>query len=114
MKSRERVSDTADRRRDPRGAIGKRFNMGFRLQDFDLVGEVRNLSRSGAYCRVDRPIAEMTRLMVVLDLKPGRVKCDGTVVRLEPSPDKSSYHVAIFFNNISREDQEKIDILIEN
>lgn len=84
------------------------------MQDFDLVGEVRNLSRTGAYCRVDRPIAEMTRLMVVLDLKAEQVTCDGTVVRLEPAPDKSSYHIAIFFNNISREDQEKIDILIEN
>jgi len=114
MKNQERLTDGRDRRRHPRREIEERFSMGFRIQDFDLVGEVRNLSRTGAYCRVDRPIAEMTRLMMVLDLKADQVKCDGTVVRLEPAPDRKSYHIAIFFNNISREDQEKIDILIEN
>lgn len=114
MKDQERLADGRDRRRGPRREIEERFRMGFRIQDFDVVGEVRNLSRTGAYCRVDRPIAEMTRLLMVLDLEAEQVKCDGTVVRLEPASDKNGYHIAIFFNNISRADQEKIDLLIEN
>lgn len=104
----------SDRRRYPRSETTQHLKLGIRAQHFDLVGEVRNLSRHGAYCRVDKPIAEMTQLMMVLDLNTDQIKCDGTVVRLEPVPNQRSYHIAIFFNNISRTDQEKIDILIEN
>jgi len=106
-------SGESDRRRYPRSETVERFSLGLRAQDFDLVGEVRNLSRTGAYCRVDKPIAEMTRLMMVLDLASDRIACDGTVVRMEPVPEKNHYNIAIFFNNISKTDQEKIDKLIE-
>lgn len=114
MEEQEGASGTSERRRCPRSEISEQFKLGLRVEDYDLVGEVRNLSRTGAYCRVDQPIAEMTRLVMVLDLNTDHIKCDGTVVRMDPAPEKNSYHIAIFFNNISKKDQEKIDILIEN
>lgn len=104
----------SDRRKQPRSEPARPFSLDLRTQDFDMVGEVRNLSPSGAYCRVDKPIAEMTRLMIVLDLDSDQIKCDGTVVRTEPAPGKNGYHIAIFFNKISKADQGKIDMLLEN
>ncbi len=104
----------SDRRCHPRSKPSTPLMFGLHAKDFDLVGEVRNLSRSGIYCRVEKPIAEMTRVMMVLELDSGRIKCDGTVVRAEPSVGKNNYHVAIFFNKISKVDQEKIDMFLEN
>lgn len=63
---------------------------------------------------MDKPIAEMTRVMMVLDLESDRIKCDETVVRTESAPGKNGYHVATFFNKISKADQGKIDMLLEN
>jgi len=113
MKQPIHPSDGTDRRRFPRSRPVKHFRLDLRAQDFDLVGDVRNLSRTGAYCRVNKPIAEMTRLMMVLDLNTARIRCGGTVVRTDPVFE-GSYHIAIFFNDISKADQEKIDILLEN
>jgi hypothetical protein len=45
----KRPSGESDRRRCPRLETVERFKLGLRAQDFDLVGEVWNLSWTGAY-----------------------------------------------------------------
>jgi len=76
--------------------------------DFDLVSEASNLSRTGAYCRVNQYVEPMTKLKIQLLLPFKRhekvvtkkVACGGVVVRIEALPDSEGFHVAIYFNDI--------------
>lgn len=80
--------------------------------DFDVVTETRNLSCSGAYCRVNQYVEPMTKLKVQLLLPFKRkdkvvtkkVSCGGVIVRTEAVSNQSLYNVAIFFNDISSRD----------
>jgi hypothetical protein len=64
---------------------------------------------------VNRPIPEMTQLMMVLDLPAERVVCKGTVVRQESDPEDPQYHhLAIFFHEISEGDKAKLSAFVEN
>ena len=72
------------------------------------------MSCNGAYCHVTKPIAEMTRVMMVLETDTYRIKCNGTVVRAEPVGEKGGYDIAVFFDKISEADQEKIVRLLGN
>jgi len=84
---------------------------------FSLVSETKNISASGAYCKVSKPIPELTKLAVTLlvpvqkggVLKDQDVYCEGVVVRSEKviqdnQPDQ--FFVAIFFSNMSNENRE--------
>jgi len=81
-----------------------------------MVTETANISRSGAYCRVSRFLDPMTKLKIHLLLpmkKNGKsmtkkVSCEGIVVRVEPSPLKDFFNIAIFFSDISRKDSDSI------
>lgn len=82
----------------------------------DIVTETRNISRSGVYCRIQKPLAIMTKLNIHLLLsfkKNGKnttkkISCQGVVVRVEPIKEDNAYYAAIFFNKISAKDSESI------
>ncbi|MBF0388107.1 MAG: PilZ domain-containing protein [Candidatus Omnitrophica bacterium] len=82
----------------------------------DLVTETRNISRSGAYCRVSKYLEPMTKLQVTLMLpvkKEGKLRtrkivCMGVVVRVENVPFEDSFNVAIFFNEIKPADSRAL------
>jgi len=85
-------------------------------EDGDIVTETANISRSGAYCKVNQFIEPMTKLMIHLlipikkdeKIVTKKVSCEGVVVRTEQAKDNETYNVAIFFNSISAKD---IDII---
>ena len=80
-----------------------------------VVAETENLSVSGAYCRVERFIAPMTKLALQFQLPhtphPTSIRCAGVVVRAEPviePPGRGRYHLAIFFTDLSERDRAAI------
>lgn len=84
--------------------------------EFDLVTKTINISASGAYCSVDRPLAPMTKLNMVVLIpvkKSGsktvkKINCGGIVVRREQVADngKHAWRVGIFFNDIKDKDRK--------
>ncbi len=108
-----------EKRKYPR--IRQQMTFEIREDDSVVIAEMVNLSGIGAYCRVNKPLALMTNLRIVLPLiykdrinDVEYVECDGTIVRTERVlGDEDSYHVAIFFNDISPSEQEKITDYIE-
>ena len=99
-----------ERRKDPR--FENNVPVKICQEDGDFVTETKNISRSGAYCCVDQFIAPMTRLKIhlLLSILNGgksstrKISCEGIVVRSEPMLDEKKYHIAIFFNDITRRD----------
>lgn len=84
--------------------------------DFDIVTQTRNISCSGAFCRVSRHLAPMTKLKVHL-LLPGRsgakivskrIDCEGVVVRAQSAPQGDCFDTAIFFSDIKPRDSAAI------
>ncbi len=93
-------------------------------EDGDIVTETLNISRSGAYCRVNKRIELMTKLKIQILLPPARglsaarknqkrlsktIHCQGVVVRVEPSAENGRFEIAIFFNEIAQRDAESIN-----
>lgn len=83
----------------------------------DIVTETLNISRSGAYCRVNKRVELMTKLNVQI-LLPARknqkrlaktIHCQGVVVRVEPASGNGRFDIAIFFNEIAQRDAESIN-----
>lgn len=86
-------------------------------EDGDVVTETLNISRSGAYCRVNTRIELMTKLKIQI-LLPSRknqkrlnktIHCRGVVVRVEPAAENGRFEIAIFFNEIAQRDAESIN-----
>ncbi len=84
-----------------------------------VVVRGRNISCTGVYCHIDRfiPPFQKLRLSMILPIRDnGRIhnetiQLDGVTVRVEPDredPDVLDYHVAIFFENLSKEDRDLI------
>ena len=104
-----------ERRKDPR--LENNIPVKIFHEDGDLVTETKNVSRSGAYCRINKYIEPMTKLKISLLLptrKNGKnltrkIAFQGVVVRIEPMSDQKTYNVAIFFNDISQRDAECIN-----
>ena len=93
-------------------------------EDGDIVTETLNVSRSGAYCRVNKRVELMTKLKVQILLPPAggksvarknqkrspkTIHCQGVVVRVEPAAHNGQFDVAIFFNEIAQRDAESIN-----
>jgi len=104
-----------ERRKDPR--LENNIPVKICGEDGDLVAETQNISRSGAYCRISKPVDLMTKLKIHIMLTPpgeGKAKarklsCEGVVVRCEPvEGGEEGYHLAIFFNDITKRDAEAI------
>jgi hypothetical protein len=88
-----------------------------------VVVRGRNISCSGVYCHIDRYIAPFQKLhlsMIIPIRENGRVhneviQLEGVTVRVEPEtedPDVLDYHVAIFFENLSKEDRNLISTYV--
>lgn len=109
-----------ERRKDPRffGNIPLKISG----DDFDLVTESKNLSRSGAYCRVNQYIEPMTKLKIQFLLPFRRndrtvtkkISCGAVIVRTESEPTKGGYNVAIFFNDIQARDIATLTEYVNN
>lgn len=84
-------------------------------EDYDVVTRTRDISCIGAYCCVDKYIPPMTKLSVILLLPSEqrvrnpteRVQCKGVVVRTDTNATKG-FNIAIFFNEISERNKDKI------
>ncbi|UCB56535.1 MAG: PilZ domain-containing protein [Candidatus Omnitrophota bacterium] len=86
----------------------------------DVITETRNISCSGVYCRIDKPLPLMSKISLILllpiyrrnKLNTEKVKCNGVVVRSEPvimkEADTAYQNIAIFFTDLSKKDKEKI------
>jgi len=103
-----------ERRQDHR--LEKNIPVKICQEDGDIVTETVNISRSGAYCVVNRSIEPMTKMKIHL-LVPTRkngktaakkITCGGVIVRSEPASKDNHYNVAIFFNDISQRNSEMI------
>lgn len=104
-----------ERRKDRRAAA--HIPVRIAQEDGDVVTETLNISRSGAYCRVNARIELMTKLKVQI-LLPSRknqkrlnktIHCQGVVVRVEPAAEDGRFEIAIFFNEIAQRDAESIN-----
>lgn len=90
-------------------------------EEGDIVAETVNISRSGAYCRLNKRIPVMTKLKIqlLLPLRKGNksatksIHCQGVVVRIEPCVE-GFYHIAIFFNEIAQRDAELINDYVDS
>lgn len=89
-----------------------------------IVTETINISASGAYCQVDRYIAPMSKVSLVL-LVPLRLKnnktvsrklnCKGVVVRAEKSKNsEGKFNIAVFFTQMKDADLRNINRYVES
>jgi hypothetical protein len=103
-----------ERRRHPR--IAKNVPLKICQEDGDIITETVNLSRSGAYCCVEKYIQPMTKMKahLLLPLKRNgktvnkKISCSGVVIRSEPVAGSNLFSLAIFFNDITQKDADII------
>ncbi len=104
---------STERRRTPRTA--SRLSMVLSDQTREMATRTENISASGAYCSLPHFLPLMTKLEVRLELpgspKPKPIRCQGVVVRVHPpaaTAQRTSYDVAIFFNDLAERDRAVI------
>ena len=105
---------SSERRQHPR--VDKNVPLKISTDDAELVTETKNISRSGAYCRVNKYIEPMTKLKIhlLLPFKKGsktttkKITCQGVVVRAEPLPGNKEFNAAIYFNDLTSRDADCI------
>lgn len=108
-----------ERRKSPRAE--STLPLKISKKGLDIITETRNISSSGVYCCVDKPLPLMSKISLTLLLpvchksrvNTEKVKCDGVVVRSEPAiikeADTAYQNIAIFFTNLSKQQKNKID-----
>ena len=87
----------------------------------DILTETKNLSCSGAFCRVSQRLDPMTKLRVHLLLplrksdkvRPKKITCQGVVVRVQ-AVEEEFYDTAIFFSDIAPKDSRTINEFVES
>lgn len=115
-------SCASERRKHPR--VQKRLPLKVKVDSHTIVTETINISASGAYCEIDRYIAPMTRMGLVL-LLPIRLKnnktatrrlsCEGVLVRIEKSgASEGRFSAAIFFTRMKDADVKSINRYVES
>jgi hypothetical protein len=99
-----------ERRGWPR--VSSRLPIALADQAEELVSQTKNVSASGAYCRLSRFVAPMTKLQIRFRVpvrpQPTWISCEGVIVRVEPPrqvPRRRSYDVAIFFTDLAESDR---------
>lgn len=103
-----------ENRRYPRKESQLQFEIKLDIKEFTLTGETKDISCNGLFYHTNKPIPEMTSLKILLKLPDDYVECEGTVVRVEKSAyEENIYNIAIFFNNISKIEKQKIMHYIE-
>lgn len=116
----------SERRRSSR--IKKNIPLKIKEASFDSVSETKNLSSSGLYCKIDKYVAPLSKVdMILLVPQPSikkleekerckKIECVGTVVRTELVNDPVEgdyYNVAIFFSEIKNKDKTIIEKFIK-
>jgi len=104
----------SERRKHPR--LAGNIPVKLCAEEFDIVTETKNLSRTGAYCRVNKYIEPMTKMKIQLLLPfkqntktlTKKVSCQGVVVRAEAVPGGENFNIAIYFNEIKTRDADYI------
>lgn len=107
-------SDGQDRRKDPR--LENNIPLKLSQDGLKLTTNTINISRSGAYCTVEKYIEPMTKMKINLQLPvrengkfvTKKISCEGVVVRAEECEGGHLHNVAIFFNDISETDAKYI------
>jgi hypothetical protein len=87
----------------------------------DILTETKNLSCSGAYCRVAQRLDPMTKLKVQLllplrkaeKLVTKKIICQAVVVRAQAVDGEVYYDTAIFFSDIASKDSRTINEFVE-
>src|SRR5207302_10835464 len=82
-----------------------------------IVTESQNISSSGVYCTSSHYLAPLSKvaLTLVLPRLPGRskelIKCEGIVVRCQPSPKKGDrhYELACMFSSLDEKRRSLLD-----
>lgn len=86
--------------------------------DDGLINHVDNISCNGVLCHTIRPVPEMTRMAIVLDLpvpSERRIEAEGIVIRCTvEEPDQNEFKVAILFTRLSLEDHDAIQDHVEH
>jgi hypothetical protein len=109
-----------ERRKHPR--IEKNVPLKLSWADADVVTETKNISGSGAYCRVSKYIEPMTKVEVTLllpvkknqKITTKKITCRGVVVRTEQILDSEDFYTAIFFSDILPKDSRILAQFVEN
>ena len=108
-----------ERRKHPR------VEAGFPLELIDgesvAGGRVENISSSGIYFSMNRPIPLFSTVKIALAIPSyrdekrtdKRIRCEGAVVRTEKS-EPDAWHIAVFFSEIDPLDREKIARYVES
>ena len=105
-----------EKRKAPR--VKKALPLKLSDSGFDILTETTNISSSGAYCSVSKPLELMTKLNLVLLVPVGKnrsrtiekINCSGVVVRREEVTDngKYPYRIAICFSDLTERDKKKL------
>lgn len=107
-----------ERRKQPRTET--KLPLKISKKGLDLITETRNISSSGVYCRVNKPLPLMSKIGLTLLLpicrktkvNTEKVRCNGVVVRSEPTiireADTAYQNIAIFFTDLSKKDRDMI------
>jgi c-di-GMP-binding flagellar brake protein YcgR len=82
---------------------------------YDFSTSTQNISCVGAYCHINKYVPPFTKVSVKLDLpvtelnadKKQAVECKGVIVRTEDQ-ESGGFNIAIFFNDISTSQRNKI------
>ena len=118
------IMSSSERRKDPRA--DNNIPLKISSEDFDIVTESKNLSCSGAYCLVDKPLEPMTKLKIqlLLPMKQKnktivkKISCCGVVVRSQPQEGEKNFSTAIYFNDIKDKDKkvlsQYVDVVLKN
>jgi len=88
----------------------------------DILTETKNLSCSGAYCRMAQRLEPMTKLRVhlLLPLRKNnkvttkKITCQSIVVRTQAVAGEEYYDTAIFFSDIAPKDSRTISDFVES
>jgi len=101
-----------ERRQHPR--LDQKLPLDLSIDGYDFSTSTRNISCVGAYCHLDRYMPPFTKISVKLSLpvkgRAGKnqiVECKGVVVRTEDEID-GGFNLAIFFNEMHKEQRNKI------
>ncbi len=106
----------AEKRQHPR--IDKKLPFNVAVNGYDFKTTTQNISCLGAYCHIDKYIPPFTKVAVKMNLaimgnrskgkcRSYNINCNGVIVRTEDDK-KSGFNIAIFFNELKHEPQQKI------
>jgi len=92
------------------------------VSDFDVLTETTNISISGVYFPVGKPLELMTKLNVVLLIPITRnrtktikkISCTGVIVRCEVVGEskKHPYRAAMYFSDLSDRDRKILRVFV--